>query len=88
MGMRGINATPKPRKPRDRTAMAEDPVHIWNEPGLSRAERVIRFINSLPCTAGPLAGTTLKLRPWQVRFIKAVYRTDKKKHLPQRQDET
>ena len=28
-------------------------------------------------TAGPLAGTTLKLRPWQKRFIKAVYRTDK-----------
>ena len=26
---------------------------------------------------GPLAGTTLKLRPWQKRFIRAVYRTDK-----------
>ena len=31
----------------------------------------------LPCTQGPLAGTTLKLRPWQKRFIRAVYRTDK-----------
>ena len=26
---------------------------------------------------GPLAGTTLKLRPWQKRFIRAVYKTDK-----------
>ena len=45
--------------------------------GLSRAEKVIRFVETLPCTAGPLAGTTLKLRPWQKRFIRAVYRTDK-----------
>jgi phage terminase large subunit-like protein len=28
-------------------------------------------------TAGPLCGTTLKLRPWQRRFIKAVYKTDR-----------
>ena len=41
------------------------------------AERVIRFVNLLPCTAGPLAGKPLKLRPWQKRFIRAVYRTDK-----------
>jgi hypothetical protein len=43
----------------------------------SRAERVVRFVNSLPCTAGPLAGKPLKLRPWQVRFIRAIYKTDK-----------
>ena len=41
---------------------------------------MIRFVNSLPCTAGPLAGTTLRLRPWQVRFIRAVYKTDKAGH--------
>jgi phage terminase large subunit-like protein len=45
--------------------------------GLSRAARVIRFVESLPCSAGPLAGTLFKLRPWQKRFIRAVYRTDK-----------
>ena len=44
---------------------------------LSRAERVICFIETLPVTAGPLAGTTLRLRPWQKKFIRAVYRTDK-----------
>jgi len=31
----------------------------------------------LPCSAGPLAGTLFKLRPWQKKFIRAVYRTDK-----------
>src|SRR5207247_1266291 len=51
--------------------------HPWQKPGLSRADRVIAFVETLPCTAGPLAVTTLKLRPWQKKFIKAVYRTDK-----------
>jgi phage terminase large subunit-like protein len=75
MGMRGINATPKRTLSRSRaTALLQ---HPWDAPGLSRAERVIRFVNSLPCTAGPFAGTNLKLQPWQKRFIKAVYRTDK-----------
>ena len=76
MGMRGINATPKPRPKRVRESAKL--VHPWDLPGLSRAERVIRFVETLPCTQGPFAGTTLKLRPWQKRFLKAVYRTDKK----------
>jgi hypothetical protein len=63
MGMRGINATPKKRSSAAPPASSEP--HPWGAPGLSRAERVIRFIETLPCTAGPLAGTTLKLRPWQ-----------------------
>jgi phage terminase large subunit-like protein len=76
MGMRGINATPKANG-RSRSPTSSKP-HPWDARGLSRAERVIRFVNSLPCTQGPLAGTTLKLRPWQTKFIKAVYRTDKR----------
>ena len=75
MGLRGINATPKPTSRRGRPTAKL--LHPWDAPGLSRAERVIRFVNSLPCTAGLLAGTTLKLRPWQTRFIRAVYKTDK-----------
>jgi phage terminase large subunit-like protein len=74
MGMRGINATPKRRKPSPSASLEQ---HPWDAPSLSRAERVVRFVNSLPCTAGPLAGKPLKLRPWQRKFIKAVYRTDK-----------
>jgi phage terminase large subunit-like protein len=76
MGMRGINATPKRRNRSNPPPVSPEP-HPWDAPGLSRAERVVRFVNSLPCTAGPLAGKPLKLRPWQVRFIRAVYRTDK-----------
>jgi phage terminase large subunit-like protein len=43
-----------------------------------------RGINATPkkrssaAPPGPLAGTTLKLRPWQKRFIRSVYRTDKR----------
>ena len=37
--------------------------------------RVIRFVESLPCSAGPLA--VFRLRPRQRKFIKAVYATDK-----------
>jgi phage terminase large subunit-like protein len=75
MGMRGINATPKRhQKP---AVPAAIPDHPWQNRRLSRADRVIKFIETLPVTAGPLAGTTLELRPWQKRFIKAVYKTDK-----------
>jgi terminase large subunit-like protein len=52
--------------------------HPWEKPGLSRAERFCRFIESLPVTAGPLAGTLFNLRPWQRKFIKAIYATDKR----------
>jgi phage terminase large subunit-like protein len=51
--------------------------HPWDAPGLSRAERVIRFIETLPCSSGPLAGSNFGLRPWQKRFIRTVYKTDK-----------
>jgi phage terminase large subunit-like protein len=73
--MRGINASPKPTSRRGRPSARL--LHPWDAPGLSRAEKVIRFVETLPCTAGLLAGTILKLRPWQKRFVKAVYKTDK-----------
>jgi phage terminase large subunit-like protein len=76
MGMRGINATSK-RKTNKSSPTDSDLPHPWQKPGLSRADRVIKFVETLPVTAGPLAGTTLKLRPWQKRFVKVVYRTDK-----------
>jgi phage terminase large subunit-like protein len=78
MGRRGINAKPK------RTLGISLSPHPWETPGLSRAERVTTFIESLPVTAGPLAGTLLKLRPWQKRFIRAVYRADRGGNRPVR----
>ncbi len=48
----------------------------WERPGLSRAERVIKFCEVLPITSGTLAGTKLRLRPWQKEIIEAIYRED------------
>src|SRR5262245_15211313 len=74
MGRRGINA--KPKRPPEQVSAP----HPWQAPGLSRAERVIAFCETLPITAGLLAGSPLRLRPWQKRFIRAVYRTDSADH--------
>ncbi|MCA1944326.1 MAG: terminase large subunit [Desulfovibrio sp.] len=48
----------------------------WEQRGLTRAERVCRFLEVLPITAGKLAGQRLKLRPWQREMIEAIYATD------------
>ena len=48
----------------------------WNKAGLSRAERVIAFCESLVVTSGPDIGKRLVLRPWQREFILQVYHTD------------
>jgi phage terminase large subunit-like protein len=76
MGLAGPNRKAIRRASLGRLPRSSGP-HPWEAKGLSRAERVIRFVESLPCTSGPLAGTLFKLRPWQKRFIRAVYKTDK-----------
>jgi phage terminase large subunit-like protein len=53
----------------------------WEKKGLTRASRVIRFCECLPITAGVHAGRKLKLRPWQKKIIRAIYRTKKNKRL-------
>lgn len=45
----------------------------WEVEGLSRAERVIAFLEFLPITKGPLAGTPMVLLPGQLRFIRKIY---------------
>src|SRR5262245_36022021 len=55
---------------------ASSELQPWEAPGLSRAERVIRFVESLPCTAGQWQGTKFRLRPWQKRELRKIYRTD------------
>jgi len=64
--MRGRGAKPigkdgRRRKPR------------WAWKGLSRPERVIQFLESLPVTKGHLAGKRMKLLPSQREFVEAVY---------------
>jgi phage terminase large subunit-like protein len=48
----------------------------WEAPGLSRAERVIAFLEDLPVTKGFGAGEKMRLLPFQKEWIEAVYATD------------
>lgn len=45
----------------------------WAYANLTRTERVIRFIQSLPVTKGPLAGKKIRLLPGQLEFVRAIY---------------
>ncbi|WP_199556242.1 terminase large subunit [Sandaracinobacteroides hominis] len=47
----------------------------WEAEGLTRAERVIAFIESLPVTKGFGAGEPMTLQPFQREWIEAVYAT-------------
>lgn len=71
MGLRGPGAKAKvhtPKRSRKKSvAIPED---------VSRADRVIAFIQSLRVTSGALAGHPFTLRPWQQRIIRAWYATD------------
>jgi phage terminase large subunit-like protein len=46
----------------------------WEKRGLSRAGRVVAFIECLPITSGMHSGQKMQLRPWQREIIEAVYR--------------
>ena len=85
MGMRGKGAKPKGLQVID--GGAPDLFHPqgtrpaarafpWEAPGLSRVDRVVAFLEFLPITQGKLAGQNLKVRPWQRRFLEAVYAED------------
>lgn len=75
MGMRGPGARPKGNLAE---AVESEGVQPWEAEGLSRSERVIVFLESLPITSGPLAGKPLKLRRFQIKFVRAVYGTNGK----------
>jgi phage terminase large subunit-like protein len=49
----------------------------WEKEGLSRAEKVITFIETLPITSGAHAGRRFILRSWQKKIINALYKTNK-----------
>lgn len=74
MGMRGPGAA---RQKAAREAVSTNPKKPkWQRKGLTRAERVIAFLETLPITAGPLAGTEMQLRPWQREIVEAIYAVD------------
>ncbi len=76
MGLRGPGA--RTFHPERLTALGEN---SWKNPALSRAEKVIAFIESLNLTADPWAGHPFTLRPWQQEIIKAWYATDENGRL-------
>lgn len=78
MGVRGPGARLVSAKPKHRR-------RGWRRAGLTRAERVVKFIEGLKITSGSQAGRRFKLRPWQREIIDAIYRTDADGKRPVRQ---
>ena len=74
MGLRGIGA--KPLKGRNYGPQKLRKRLPWQRKGLTRVQRVVAFCQDLKVTAGPDAGKRFKLRPWQRKFIEAIYAED------------
>lgn len=73
MGLRGPGARGGKRGAEKR-AKESGPVDLpWLNPVLSRAGRVMAFIETLPVTKGILAGNRMKLDAFQQAFIRDVY---------------
>lgn len=70
MGLRGFGA--KSRK-EAAGAQARARALPWKKNGLSRVERVMKFLEFMPVTKGILAGKRMKLLPGQREFVRAVY---------------
>lgn len=75
MGLRGPGARPVRRAKTDESAPKRRRP-AWEKAGLSRAERVIVFCESLKITSGMHAGRRFKLREWQRKIVRAIYGTD------------
>lgn len=76
MGLRGPGAKAKKNllaKPRRKPA--------WERRGLTRAQRVVKFVESLRVTSGALAGKKFKLRSWQKQIIGEWYATKRGKRI-------
>ena len=75
MGLRGPGA--KPKKGRKSANDNRREALPWEAEGLDRLERVIAFMEDMPVTQGKLAGTKMKLRPWQVeQFLEPIFAED------------
>lgn len=75
MGLRGPGARPKSKGIISGKKLRD--VLPWEVEGLSRLERVVAFCEDMRVTQGKLAGTTMKLRQWQIDEILApIYAED------------
>ena len=75
MGKRGPGAS-RMKRAAEQLETSELDWHPWEADGLSRADKVIAFIESMPITKGYGAGENVKLLPFQREWIEAVYATD------------
>ena len=75
MGKRGVKTASQTYA--QKNALERMEVIPWEVEGLSRVNRVIAFIESLPITSGVHAGRKFILRPWQKRIIRSIYKTRK-----------
>src|SRR4249919_3618206 len=67
---------------RDRVAREGARVFAWENKKLSRAERVIKFLEELPVTKGILRGKRMTLLPRQKEFVRALYGVPHGKRRP------
>ena len=72
MALRGPGAKPLSK----RGEADEREIKPWEVQNLTRPERVKAFVEDLPITSGKFAGTKMRLRPFQWKFIKSVYAED------------
>lgn len=70
MGLRGVNARPVNREAKQTNFRIE-------VTGKTIAQKVISFIECLPITSGLFAGEKFKLRPFQKKWLRDIYRVDK-----------
>jgi len=77
MGRRGPGAG-RQRLARDQAEAAPKRRLPWKRKGLTRAQRVIAFLEFLPVTKGALRGKRMKLLPDQREFIERTFATDKR----------
>jgi phage terminase large subunit-like protein len=75
MGLRGPGAKPVAKKAKTAPA-GEKTALAWTQPGLSRADRVIAWLEHLVVTSGPLAGQKMQVPEYQRRMTRDIYRTD------------
>jgi phage terminase large subunit-like protein len=76
MGLRGPGAKSLGQRRKLAEQVIETP-DVWDDPKLSRSQSVIVFCEQLTVTSGPEAFKRLRLRPWQKKFIRALYTNNK-----------
>ena len=70
VGLRGPGAKAKPKI---KATIGKPKPPAWQKRGLSRAGRVIAFIECLKITSGMHAGKPMRLRDWQKDIIQRIY---------------